>query len=225
MNELINNMAGMWWAWMWPMLWQVSVLVGLIWVIDLIIRRRVWPQVRYALWLLVLVKLVLPPGLALSTSVTSGLGPLVKETVRSPIFAGDAGSLVKGEGIGPAAVGESPAIEPVVGSDVPTVVEPIIAVEEVSNAGVMLSWQAYAMLGWLAGAAVLAVWVAVRFWQLRGLHRGADEVELPERLGRLVQDTARKLKLRRVPKVVLSSIVTSPAVFGAFRPVLRVRPC
>ncbi|MHC4575058.1 MAG: M56 family metallopeptidase [Planctomycetota bacterium] len=220
MNELINNLAGMWWAWMWPMLWQVSVLVGLVWVADLIIRRRVWPQVRYALWLLVLVKLVLPPGLTLSTSVTSRLGPLVKETMRSPTFAGDAGSLVKSEGIEPAAVGESPAIEPVAGSDVPPVVEPIVGIEETSKVGAGLSWQAYAMLGWLVGMASLAIWVAVRFWQLRGLHRGADEVALPKRLGGLVQETARKLKLGRVPKVVLSRRVASPAVFGAFRPVL-----
>ena len=82
MIEQINNAAGMWWAWMWPMFWQVGLLIVLIGLVDLLIRRRFWPQVRYALWLLVLVKLILPPGLALPTSLTSALGPLAKGIVR-----------------------------------------------------------------------------------------------------------------------------------------------
>ncbi len=73
MIEQINNIAGVWWAWMWPMFWQVGLLIVLIGLVDLLIRRRVWPQVRYALWLLVLVKLVLPPSLALPTSLTSAV--------------------------------------------------------------------------------------------------------------------------------------------------------
>lgn len=52
----INSAAEGWWNWMWPMFWQVSVLVVLIGAADFLLRRYIWPQVRYALWLLVLNK-------------------------------------------------------------------------------------------------------------------------------------------------------------------------
>jgi beta-lactamase regulating signal transducer with metallopeptidase domain len=45
------------------MLWQVGVLVGIVWIADAAIRRWAWPQVRYALWMLVLLKLLIPPTL------------------------------------------------------------------------------------------------------------------------------------------------------------------
>src|ERR1035441_8585958 len=51
----------------WPMLWQSSLLIGLLFALDLFLRRKVRPAVRYALWLVVLVKLLLPPSLALPT--------------------------------------------------------------------------------------------------------------------------------------------------------------
>ena len=56
---LINQLASNWWAWMGPMLWQVSLLIIIISAIDLTIRKWAWPQVRYALWLLVILKLLI----------------------------------------------------------------------------------------------------------------------------------------------------------------------
>ena len=50
------------------MLWQSSLLIGLLFALDLLMRRKVRPAVRYALWLVVLVKLLLPPSLAFPTS-------------------------------------------------------------------------------------------------------------------------------------------------------------
>src|SRR5438552_345277 len=51
----------------WPMLWQSSLLIVLLFLLDLAIRRRVRAAVRYGLWLVVLLKLMLPPSLALPT--------------------------------------------------------------------------------------------------------------------------------------------------------------
>jgi len=81
MSEQINNIAEMWWAWMWPMFWQVGVLIVLIAAVEIFIGKRLWPQIRYALWLCVLAKLILPPTFSLSTSVTSGLEPLAQQIV------------------------------------------------------------------------------------------------------------------------------------------------
>ncbi|MCP4710233.1 MAG: hypothetical protein GY869_16540, partial [Planctomycetes bacterium] len=62
MNEFMNQIGQVWWSWMGSMLWQVSVLIVLVVGVDMLIRKWVWPQLRYALYLLILVKLVLPPG-------------------------------------------------------------------------------------------------------------------------------------------------------------------
>jgi len=61
MITLFNQAADSWWRWMGLMLWQVSLLIVIVSVIDLLIAKWAWPQVRYALWLLVLVKLLIPP--------------------------------------------------------------------------------------------------------------------------------------------------------------------
>src|ERR1700690_551066 len=59
----------------WPMLWQSSALIAVLFVADFILRRRVRAAVRYALWLVLLVKLLLPPSLALPTGVAWWLMP------------------------------------------------------------------------------------------------------------------------------------------------------
>ena len=46
---------------------QLALLVLLLFAIDLLLRKRVRAVVRYCVWLLVLVKLILPPTLALSS--------------------------------------------------------------------------------------------------------------------------------------------------------------
>jgi len=169
MIEHINDIAGMWWGWMWPMFWQISLLIVLISLVDLGIRRRVRPQIRYALWLLVLLGLVLPPGI-----IWPNTGPL-------------------------------------------------IVADSTHQATVILSWQGYVLLGWLAGVLALSVWMLVSSRRLRRTHCGKPtSADLPQRFRQTLIRTARKLKLRQVPKVILSSRITCPAVFGIFRPMLLI---
>jgi hypothetical protein len=51
----------------WPMLWQSSLLIGVLFALDLVLRKKVRAAVRYALWLVVVVKVLLPPSLAFPT--------------------------------------------------------------------------------------------------------------------------------------------------------------
>lgn len=227
MIEQINKIAEIWWSWMWPMFWQVGVLIVLLGVVDLVICRRVWPQLRYALWLLVLVKLVLPPTFSLSTSLTSRLQPLAKQVLMRKTGIGGIATVPNLErdlttakplvntSIGPSVISQETGKSDVLGSADREVgiVAPAGAVKP--------SWQAYAMLIWLLGALVLATWLVVKLRQLRGAHRGkADVAALPPWFGKLLADTAEKLNLRRLPEVAFSETVVCPAVFGIFRPIL-----
>src|ERR1043166_6629646 len=73
--ETLNHWGGRIPDFAWPMLWQSSVLMVVLFAFDLAARRTVRASVRYALWLVVLVKLLLPPTLALPTSLAWWVRP------------------------------------------------------------------------------------------------------------------------------------------------------
>jgi len=229
MIEQINKIGEVWWDWMWPMFWQVSLLVALIGVVDIFLRKRIWPQVRYALWLLVFVKLLLPPSLSLSTSAIPHLRTLVDQVRKERAAANDP--------YGPPLfelyiVTDQPVMEPL---DVPAGIAKIGAggdtIELFDEAittnmtelrpGASPSWQTYLMAVWLVGILILALWISVRFRKLRQAHSGKiDGDDLSQWFGQLLADTAKMLNLKRLPEVCLSRKIASPAVFGVFRPVL-----
>lgn len=62
----VNSLADRWLDWMGPMAWQVAILVGALTLVTWLIRRRS-ARLRYALWMLVPARLVLPPTLAFVT--------------------------------------------------------------------------------------------------------------------------------------------------------------
>ena len=66
--ENLNQWAGDFTRFAWPMLWQSSLLIAAVLAFEFLLRRRLRASIRYALWLVVLVKLILPPTLALPTS-------------------------------------------------------------------------------------------------------------------------------------------------------------
>jgi hypothetical protein len=82
MIELLNHIARLWWAWTASMFWQVGLLILLVGCIDLLTRKWAWPQLRYALWSLILVKLLLPPSLSLPSSIVPELRPRVAQALR-----------------------------------------------------------------------------------------------------------------------------------------------
>jgi len=225
----INSVAEGWWNWMWPMFWQVSVLVVFVGAVDLLLRKRIWPQVRYTLWLLILVKLILPPAFSLSTSVVSQVRmlagrtavqlsdtdmPAVMPTVRTST---EIPSLATGDSIEPA-----PDRDGMMSSKAAEPAGRILSISAAASIGrVGLHWKVCAMAVWLAGVIVLGLWAAVRFRKLRQLHNGKfSDADMPEWFGTLFTNTAKKLGLKKLPGIVLSKNIASPAVFGTFRPVL-----
>jgi len=235
MIELLNNIAQIWWAWMWPMLWQVSLLIALIGGVDLLIRKHVWPQVRYALWLLVLVKLILPPTFSLSTSVVAPLRPLLQQLVKGRAAVSDVADipppvvyLVETNLLANPLVGQPAALNDFGYEEMSGTTDSAVQSEPTESgsqfgAQVEFSPQAYAMAGWLLGVTLFSVWLAIRFRQLRHAHcRDADMANFPPWFTGTLADMASKLKLRRLPAIVRSRRVACPAVFGVFRPVLLV---
>ncbi|RPJ23931.1 MAG: hypothetical protein EHM35_16790, partial [Planctomycetaceae bacterium] len=135
---------------------QSTVLVGLLLIVDLCLKPRVCARFRYAIWLLVLVKLVLPPSLALPTGVNYWLGRYLPATtpapLTSPVLSSSPASLI------------SPAPS---AYDNPRQVITAIPFDraEVAAAGrdiVPLQWPGLALLGWLAVVSLLSALVLQR---------------------------------------------------------------
>ena len=74
--ETLNQSGGQFLTFAWPMFWQSSLLIGCFVAFDLLFRRKIRASIRYALWLVVLVKLCLPPALALPTGAAWWLFPV-----------------------------------------------------------------------------------------------------------------------------------------------------
>ncbi len=224
MIEQINNVASSWWSWTLSMFWQVGILVALVWCADLIIRKWAWPQLRYALLLMVLVKLVLPPTISLPTSITSGLQPMVSgEKHTQYLGTTPSGTLERFQGTSPEYSADAVAPS---GSSERQAAPVLVGGEKVSGPNASPPkpvWQVYAMAVWLAGTLFLGGWLALKLLHLRKEDRKLTATAtLPESFYETLARCAKSLGVRRIPKVVLTRKVACPAVFGVIRPVLLV---
>ncbi len=248
MIESLNAIAGAWWGWIFAMLWQVGLLIVLIACIDRVIRRWAWPQLRYALWSLILIKLILPPTLSLPSSIVPELRPVVSQALRwmdsedpatdkhtvgnstlalqvadsmcntngrAIIFAPQprSGGHVKARGFdrGISLDRQNPPQASLGAATLPqsTITRP------------PLTWHVYAMVIWLAGTLTLGIWLLVRLHALAGPHTNrAAAASLPQSFYNQMAGCAERLGLWRIPRVVVVRKLTTPAVFGVFRPVL-----
>src|ERR1039457_6750741 len=82
--ETLNHWGDHFLNFAWPMLWQSSLLIAIIFVLEFALRRKIRAAIRYALWLVVLVKLLLPPSLALPTSPSWWIHPTAPPPAKAP---------------------------------------------------------------------------------------------------------------------------------------------
>lgn len=200
MMEIVNQIALAWWSWMGPMLWQASLLIVVVSVIDLALRGWAWPQVRYALWLLVLIKLLIPPTWSLPSGVVSQVQPWAQQRVVEVWIEKEAAPVTP--------IATPPA--PVERTDPTPVKKSATAV-----------WQLYAMAVWVAGMLAFSGLLLTRMVKLRRWHREQRERKtIPVWFHELMVQTAERMKLGRLPAIVFSKEAVTPAVYGVFRPVL-----
>jgi beta-lactamase regulating signal transducer with metallopeptidase domain len=217
MIETLNGAGDWWWSWLRAMAWQAALLALVVWAVDLGLRRRGWPQVRYALWAVVVVKLLIPPAFALPSGVLSRMLPAGRRSTQVEAAQGMPSADLEGAAALESRAWSVPAAGP--GGGVPA---------RDAGAGaaarVRLSASAWAMLGSGVVSLVLLAWLAARALGLRRLVRVDAGQGLPERMEGVVGPCAQRLGLRRVPRVVVTEGVRSAAVFGVFRPVLLLPP-
>ena len=222
--EQINSMGSGFVEFAWPMLVQSSVLIAILLLADLLLRKKIRAVFRYCVWMLVLVKLVLPTTLSTPLS----LGYWVGDHIASLQVASES---VEAEPVAAAPVVDmlpimkvrdfeasryTPVAPPGMASTERAVTEPHPLVVETATAPVR--WQGIVFLIWLAVVVMMGLLLLQRAMFVRGLVAQAKEAN--GTLAEALADCCRQMGLRKKIGLKISPNATSPAVCGLFRPVI-----
>jgi beta-lactamase regulating signal transducer with metallopeptidase domain len=194
---LLNLWAEHFRAIAWPMLWQSSLLIGLLFALDIAWRRKLRAGVRYALWLVVLLKLVMPPSLALPT----GVGWWLRSS--APVSV----------------VPHRPAVVVTQGSENLSVIpEPLPALALIPPVAISLS--AWALLASTGTSFGLLTLMLIRWRKFGQDTRSAWAV--PENLREIFEEARRSTGFQRLVQLKVINQAISPAVCGLVHPVVLV---
>ncbi|MHC4701943.1 MAG: M56 family metallopeptidase, partial [Planctomycetota bacterium] len=210
-----------------PMLVQSSLLIVVLLGLDMILRRRKRAIFRYWIWMIVLVKLILPTTLSLPTSPAYWLDDDLRDvTARRPmpperfeIAIPIAETLAEAPTVPEATLtarsGES--IPPDPGPAPP--VKAVVATPPAMPAS-SVAWQGFVLLLWLAVVITMTLLLVQRAFLVKGLiaqskDANAEMLDILER-GR------KQMKVHRSVSLRLSPVAASPSVCGLFRPTILI---
>jgi Tol biopolymer transport system component/beta-lactamase regulating signal transducer with metallopeptidase domain len=215
MNQVINDclmdlnkVGGVFYDYAAGVFVQSALLVALLFVIDLLLRKRVRAVFRYCLWLLVLVKLVLPPMLSLPTGIGYWLGDHIPAATNVSSGTFDTVAL---EHARPS--GEMPHVRPSENVDGENT-----TMASTDKGLTSLTWQAVVFLLWLAGVMAFLAVLVQRIMFVRGLV--AAGCPAGDELTDLLEQCRRQMTVKRDIKLRLSEAVPGPAVCGLLRPIV-----
>jgi beta-lactamase regulating signal transducer with metallopeptidase domain/polyhydroxyalkanoate synthesis regulator phasin len=188
-----------------PMLIQSSVLIVILLLVDLLLRKKVKAVFRYWIWMLVLLKLILPTSLSSPLS----LGYLFGDKLTYQDLAQSSATLEPTEPV-PADI--SPGMDPLFIQPNPYFppTEPVTP----------LSWQGVVFLVWLAVVIAMGLLLLQRAFFVRGL------VAQAKKAGCLMNDAlaycSASMGIMSNVGLKVSVNATTPSVCGLVRPVILV---
>jgi beta-lactamase regulating signal transducer with metallopeptidase domain/sugar lactone lactonase YvrE len=196
---------------------QTALLVAVLFAIDLLLRKRVRAVVRYCMWLLVLVKLTLPPTLSLPTGIAYWVPdrvPAGTVVVSEHLLDIDPFDVARGPLLlPPQPSSQAPAVEPPT-----TVVERVNPVAPAAVSLIPITWKAIGLLFWLAGMLAFAAVLVQRMRFVRGLVAAGRPAQ--GRLLDLLETCRRQMGVRARVELRTSDALSSPAVCGLRRPII-----
>ena len=216
MIDQINLISQSWWTWMFDMFWQVSLVIIIVSVIDLLIRKWAWPQVRYALWTLVLLKLILPPTWAFSGSIIPNIYMMVDNKISETRIIPDTPNEL--DNLNPVISDEAAVFNKENKIElIPTIKEEQLNLDTLNSA---ISWRSYLMAFWLLGIIIFGILLLKRISKIKKWHQEQESKKnIPQWFHELLVKVAKQLSIERLPSIVFSDEAKTPAVYGVFRPV------
>jgi len=225
MNQLIdswlttiNSIGGEFWHYAAGMFIQSGVLILSLLTIDFLLRKRVRATFRYWIWMLVFIKLILPPSLSLPTGVGYWFGyHLSADSVVLEVPSNTAPPKLVGAPVSEhrAMTAEIPQIQPPQSNP-----EPAAPATPAFSNFQALTWQAAVFILWLISAAVLSVLLIHRMLFVRKLIAQSEPSK--NRYAEILDQCRQQLGIKRIIELRLSGKLQSPAVCGLFRPVILI---
>ncbi|MBI4660876.1 MAG: PD40 domain-containing protein [Verrucomicrobia bacterium] len=221
-------------GWLLQTSWQASVLIGLVLLSQGLLRNHLSAGWRYGLWLLVLVRLMLPAPPPSPFSLHNFLPPFLASTVHAQRAVGDyrsaAGTEVASVSLSSAPESNPSTVPPprtdglgnisrlaAPKASAPSVGNQLRAPDVEPAPRSTASWHWALSLIWLTGAALLlarVVWIPFRLnARLARLHSAASPAALE-----ILEEAQQCMGMRRVLPIVQSAAVSSPALMGFIRP-------
>jgi len=208
------------------MLIQSSLLIIVLLILDLVLRRKVRAVFRYCIWMLVLVKLVLPTTLSFPTGFGYWYGDRLSAVVP----------------VEPTHSAENSEILPITQPE--TNSENIVAVQPQSNFDFQskavlsvdndvlptaripiatLTWQGFAFIGWLVVIITMALLLIQRMFFIKGLLNQSKDSS--ERFHKILEQCCKQMGIRGHVRLKLSPVTASPSVCGLFHPTILIPEC
>jgi len=201
----LEPVAQAWSDFMWAMSWQCGVVVAAVWVLTLC-ARRARASLRYALWCLVLAKLLMLPSFRLPM----GLGEMAQKAGFRPD---------RPQQLGPIANEPRRAVHATAEADPRGEIAPTSPTHAMSSPS-PARWASTAVwlfLGWAGACAALALGLLVQHRRLRLAVRSAQE---PDQAGlvALFRECLAAAGVGNRVEVKVADGFPSPAAVGVWRP-------
>jgi len=207
----LTHLGGGVFQWILQTSWQAAVLAGLVLLAQWLLRKRLSPSWRYGLWLLLVVRLLMPvpPQSAFSIFNLARTAPThdASDGLAPPV---DGGRNLMANSISGTAPPSSP------GAGDPHFDLALKPPGAASRPAWKMDWFGLALCGWLAGVCFFAarlVWTNGRFRaRIGGYQPVADENGT-----RLFNECRAAFKITQPVTLIESEEVESPAVYGIWR--------
>ncbi len=215
---------------------QASILILILLAADFLLRKRVRAVFRYCIWLLVLVKLIIPTSISSPVSIGNLFDDKLSEIkinqTETPSQIEQAGTVVKVprlaitepkpelyKEIDPAGTHlrslewqkEQAKVIETSAAEVDEQLKPVAA-------SVSITWQGTAFIAWAVVSLIFILLLIQRAMFVKGLVAQADEIT--GGLNGLVQSCGKLVGMKGKVKLKTSANATSPAVCGLLRPVI-----
>lgn len=198
---------------------QSGVLIVLLLFVDFLIRKRVRATLRYWIWMLVFIKLILPPSLSLPTGLGYWHGEILQ--TATPVLDQVSTVIQKESAEPPPLISGTPILFEIPQNQLPQtpakLTSPATPVVSYLN---NLNWQAVVFALWLVGVLIFSALLTHRILYVRQLITQGEPSE--NRFIEILNHCRNQLGVRRHVGLRLSEHVSSPAVCGLFRPVILI---
>jgi beta-lactamase regulating signal transducer with metallopeptidase domain/Tol biopolymer transport system component len=201
-------------AWLLRSTLQASMLIGLILLVQITLRSKLGPRWSHALWLVLLLRMVLPWAPQSRISMFSLIPELAPPGQTEYVPEQSAAQSIDSQAVNQDKTGASPAAKESAKDTLPTAT-PAHTAPQVESAHFAVA--NVLPLLWLAGAMVLGIYIcANNFALLRIVRRERPLTD--QKILDLLEDCKAEMGIRTILGVVATDKVKSPSLFGFIRP-------